>query len=162
MRRRSAVLVSVVAILLLALTVVLWPRQDGPTTEVVAGTVNEIVTSQVVYLEGPGVFVVATEAGFLALSDDSRHVGDRVLYCHSNDMFTSPAHGELFDRLGRYFGGPADGDLGGYETRVSGGRVLVDLATLNLPDRSTDGEEPGGPSCGGPEDPPGFYGTGTP
>ena len=150
------------AILLSVLIVVAWPRQEVLTTEVVAGTVNEIVTSQVVYLEEPGVFVVATDSGFVALSDDSRHVGDRVLFCHSNDMFSSPAHGELFDRLGRYFGGPADGDLGRYETRVSGDRVLVDLAMLTLPDRSTIGDEPSGPFCNGPEDPAGFYKTGTP
>jgi len=150
------------AILLSVVIGVAWPRQEMLTTEVVAGKVNEILSSQVVYLEEPRVFVVATDSGFVALSDDSRHVGDRVLFCHSNDMFSSPAHGELFDRLGRYLGGPADGDLGRYETRVSGDRVLVDLATLNLPDRSTIADEPSGPFCSGPEDPPGFYKTGTP
>jgi hypothetical protein len=161
MSRRSAAR-YVAAILVVVLIVVFWPRQEGLTTEVVIGTVNEIETSQVVYLEEHDLFVVATEAGFVVLSDDSRHVGDRVLYCRSNNMFSSPAHGELFDRLGRYFGGPADGDLGRYEARVSGDRVLVDLATLSLPDRSTAADEPSGPSCEGPEDPPGFYRTDTP
>jgi len=159
MNRRA---LYVAAILALVLIVAFWPRQEELTSEVDSGSVNEVETSQVVYLEEHGLFVVATEEGFVALSEDSRHVGDEVLYCRSSNMFSSPAHGELFDRLGRYLGGPAEGDLGRYETRVSGDRVLVDLATLSLPGRSTDADEPIGRSCEGPEAPPGFYQTDTP
>lgn len=160
MRRLATPLGFVGAVLLLVLIGVLGPRQQELTTEIVAGTVDEIVTGQVVYLKEHRLFVVAIDTGFVALSDDSRHVGDRVLYCRSDNTFSS-AHGERFDRLGRYSGGPAAGDLGRYETRVSGGQVFVDLATLNLPDRSADGDRPGGPQCEGPEGPPGFYTDGT-
>ena len=131
--------------------------QDQLATEVVAGTVDEIVAQGIVYLKAHGLYVVAIDSGFVALSDDSRHVGDRVLYCLSDGTFSS-AHGERFDRLGRYVGGPASGDLGRYQTRVSGGHVLVDTATLELPERSVIGDMPTGRACEGPEDPPGFYG----
>jgi nitrite reductase/ring-hydroxylating ferredoxin subunit len=136
-------------------------RQGQLATEVVAGTVDEIVAHQIVYLPEHRLYVVATDSGFVALSDDSRHVGDRVLFCLSDDSFSSPAHGERFDRLGRYVGGPASGDLGRYQTRVSGGQVLVDTATLELPERSATSDLPTGPNCDGPENPPGFFDDGS-
>ena len=149
-------------VLVTALIVFLWPGDQQQATEVDAGTVDEVGASQVVYLEQHGVFVVAADGGFLALSDDARHVGDRVLYCALANTFSSPAHGEQFDRLGRYVGGPAAGDLGWYRTVVKGGRVLVDLAELELPDRSSVSDQPAGPGCEGADGPPGFYQDGAP
>lgn len=108
------------------------------------------------------MFVVSTDQGFLALSDDARHVGDRVLYCAADNTFSSPAHGEQFDRLGRYMGGPAAGDLGRYQTVVRDDQVLVDLAELQLPDRSSASDPPAGPHCEGAEGPAGFYQDGAP
>jgi hypothetical protein len=93
----------------------------------------------------------------VALSDDARHVGDRVLYCAQDNTFSAP-HGERFDRLGRYMGGPAAGDLGRYPLKVKDNRVLVDVSgELELPDRSPSSDAPAGPRCEGAEDPPGFF-----
>jgi Rieske Fe-S protein len=138
-----------------------WPRSQQ-ATEIAAGTVDEVEARQIVYLEEYGVFVVSSDLGPIALSDDARHVGDRVLYCAMDNTFSSPAHGERFDRLGRYMGGPAAGDLGRYLTVVTGDRVLVDLTELALPDRSASTDEPVGPGCVGAEGSPGFYEDGTP
>lgn len=111
-----------------------------------------------------GLFVVATEGEFLALSDDARHVGDRVLYCARDSTFFSPAHGERFDRLGRYVAGPAAGDMGRYPVSVRGNRVVVDLSgEPELPDRSPASDVLAGPPrCEGAEDPPGFFENGVP
>ena len=161
MRRPAAVVFVLGAILLAVLFGFFWLGLNRQSNEIVGGTVDEVTTSQVVYLQEHGVFIVATDSGFVALSDDSRHVGDRVLYCRSDASFSSPAHGERFDRLGRYVGGPASGDLGRYQTRISDGQVLVDLTTLELPDRSANGDAPAGPRCEGQEDPAGFYDDGS-
>jgi len=106
--------------------------------------------------------VVAADTGFVALSDDARHVGDRVLYCAQDKTFSAP-HGERFDLLGRYMGGPAAGDLGQYPVRVEEDRVLVDVSgNVELPDRSPSSDAAAGPPCEGAEDPPGFFQEGAP
>jgi Rieske Fe-S protein len=161
MRRLTIVLAGVGAILAVAVLMFLWPPDES--TEVAIGTVEAIEASQVVYLQQHRLFVVATEDGFIALADDSRHVGDRVLFCRSNGTFSSPAHGEIFDPQGRYMGGPAGGDLGRYSVTVHDGQVVVDVAEMELPERSTPQYQLVGPRCDGPrEDPPGFYSDGLP
>ena len=158
--RRIAIVLSVVgAILGVAVVMFLWPPGES-TRGVAIGTVEEVEASGVVYLEQHRLYVVATEGGFLALDDDSRHVGDRVLFCRSNGTFSSPAHGEFFDPQGRYMGGPATGDLGRYSVNVHDGEIFVNLADLALPERSSSQFQPLGPRCEGPEDPPGFYSDG--
>jgi Rieske Fe-S protein len=160
--KRIAILLSVGgAILATAVVLFLWPSNES--TEVAIGTVEEIEARQIVYLEQHRLYVVATEDGFVALSDDSRHVGDRVLFCRSDGTFSSPAHGERFDPHGLYMGGPASGDLDRYALTVRGGQVFVNLADLELPDRSFSSYLPVGNRCDGPgEDPPGFYSDGLP
>ena len=160
--RRIAIVLSVVgAILAVAVVMFFWPP-DSPTDGVLVGTVADVEVRGVVYLEQHRLYVVATEDGFIALSDDSRHVGDRVLFCRSNGTFSSPAHGEFFDPQGRYMGGPASGDLGRYAVNVHDGEIFVNLADLALPERSSLQFQPTGPRCEGPEDPPGFYSDGLP
>jgi Rieske Fe-S protein len=150
------------AVLVTSMIVFLWPTDQQQAGEVAAGTVDEVQSRQVVYLAEHGVFMVAADGGFLALSDDARHVGDRVLYCAQDGTFSS-AHGERSDRLGRYVAGPAAGDLGRYPVTVTGNRVLVDLlGEFDLPDRSPSSYAPAGPRCEGAEDPAGFYQDGTP
>jgi len=164
--RRLLIAVSLLGAVLVTLVIVfLWPRAQEQAGEVVAGTVDEVRSSQIVYLAEPGVFVVAVDEGFLALSHDARHVGDRVLFCTSDNTFSSPAHGERFDRLGRYVAGPAAGDLGRFPVVVRADHVLVDLSGgPELPGRSTISDDPAGPGCEGEgaESPPGFYTDGTP
>jgi len=155
MRRIAIVLFVVAVILAVAVVMFGWPPDES--TEAAIGTVEEVIASQVVYIQQHQFYVVATEEGFIALADDSRHVGDRVLFCRSNGTFSSPAHGERFDPLGQYVGGPAAGDLGRYSVTVADGRVFVNLATLRLSERSSSTYQPTGPRCEGAEDPAGFY-----
>jgi hypothetical protein len=101
------------------------------------GSVDEIRSSQIIYLADPGVFA-----------------------CPGDHTFSS-VHGERFDRLGRYLGGPAAGDLGSYPVFVSGNRVVVDLSSgPQLPSRSPISDDPVGPPCEGAEARPGFYDDG--
>lgn len=161
-------LVVVVAVLAGALGVaaIFWLRSPESTAagELVVGTVDEIESQGVIYVPDPGLYVVATEDGFLAFWDDARHVGDRVLYCSIDETFSSPAHGEKFDQHGRYIAGPAAGDLGIYPVEIQDNKVVVDLSEgLQLPERSnTDGASGELSQCQGGEDPPGFYENGAP
>jgi Rieske Fe-S protein len=157
MRRLRIALSLLGVVLLTAVIVFLWPRDRQPAGQVVAGTVDEVQSRQVVYLAEPRVFVVAADSGFVALSDDARHVGDRVLYCAQDKTFSAP-HGERFDRLGRYMGGPAAGDMGRYPVKVEEDRVVIDVSgDLELPGRSPSSDAAAGPHCEGAENPPGFF-----
>lgn len=156
-------LIGLAVLLLAAAAAYLWAGFLTQTDTVVAGTVVEIESRKVIYLAGPGVYVAATTEGFVALDDDSRHVGERVLYCSLDDTFSSPAHGERFDRQGRYIAGPAQGDMGRYPVSVESGRVVVDLSkSPELPARSIVPGPQGAIGCVGPENPPGFYQVGAP
>jgi len=164
-RPRTSVVIGLGVAVVVVLVALLW--LTGRTNEagtVVAGTVEDLRSREVIYLADHRIFVVATEVGFLAISDDARHVGDRVLYCREDETFFSPAHGERFDRLGRYLGGPAQGDLGRYPASIEDDLVVVDLtAGPDLPPRSVESIPPSGPPCtGGEEDPPGFAAEGAP
>jgi len=159
-RRLSVLLIALAVLLLAAVAVFLWPRFQTQTGTVVAGTVTEIESKKVIYLPGPGVYVAATAEGFVALDDDSRHVGERVLYCPLDDTFFSPAHGERFDRQGRYLAGPSQGDMGRFPASVQSGQVVVDLSHgPELAPRSVRSESQGPTGCTGSgfESPPGFY-----
>jgi Rieske Fe-S protein len=157
--RRPAVWLVVLLLVAVAVTVYVWSSTSAAPGTVVAGTVSEIQSQRVIYLPEPGIYVVATDDGFLALGDDSRHVGDRVLFCSLDDTFSSPAHGERFDIEGRYLGGPAQGDMARYPVTAESGEVVVDVSGApELPPRSEQGGSAKGPvSCDGGEDPPGFY-----
>jgi Rieske Fe-S protein len=162
---RVAVVVGVLAVMLgLAGIVFLTSPQSTEAGAIVVGTVGELEARGVIYVPEPGLYVVATEDGFLALWDDARHVGDRVLYCSLDETFSSPAHGEKFDRQGRYIAGPASGDLGVYPVEVREDKVVVDVsADPALPERSNVNLVSGEMSrCQGAEDPPGFFDNGEP
>jgi Rieske Fe-S protein len=153
----AAIAVLIIGAAAVALLTSPEPNEPG---ELSVGTIDEIESEGVVYVPDPGLYVVATENGLLALSDDPRHLdGERVLYCSRDQTFSSPAHGEKFDRQGRYLAGPASGDLGRYPVETRRNQVIVDISSgPHLPERSTvrlQREEPS--QCGGPEDPPGFY-----
>jgi Rieske Fe-S protein len=102
----------------------------------------------VLHLEEHQVFVVHHDGEFLALSDDAQHIGDRVHFCESSKLFQSPAHGEKFDILGRYLGGPARRGLDRYGTREDGDRLYVLLNDRQAgPPRGEPVLSPEGPFC---------------
>lgn len=161
---RLFVVLAVLAVVLGVAVVVFLTSGSTEAGEIVVGTADELEIRGVTYIPEPGIYVVATEDGFLALWDDARHVGDRVLYCSLNETFSSPAHGEIFDRKGRYISGPASGDLGIYPVTIRGDKVVVDVSKDPvLPGRSNANLVGGDVSqCDGAENPPGFYENGQP
>lgn len=162
--RRTVTTLPVLAVLVLA-GLVLFPPADPRLAD--AGSVDDIRARGVVYLPDHGVFVVDEAGELLALGADSRHVGERVLYCPADGTFVSPAHRERFDRAGRYLAGPAAGDLARYPVGVVDGRVLVDVGSdPELPGRSSPERPYVSPTCGdatsGTENPPGFLAPAAP
>jgi hypothetical protein len=103
----------------------------------------------VVYLPSDHLFVIATMEGPIVLSDGARHLdNDPVSFCSSSGMFEGPLHGEMFDRLGRYFAGPVQGDMASVPSEVVGSKIHVNTdAALVLPGRSTGATVPLGPNC---------------
>jgi nitrite reductase/ring-hydroxylating ferredoxin subunit len=163
---RWALWTIIVVVVLIGLFA-LWQWQANRTPEaaetgtLIAGTVDEIEDQSVVYVAEQGIYVVSTEEGVLALDDDSRHVGDRVLYCSVDDTFFSPAHGERFDGRGRYLSGPAQGDMVNFPVTVVSGEVFVDVSGDPEPPPRSELAPVShqGPTCSGDgtEDPPGFW-----
>ncbi len=123
----------------------------------------ETVTEQgIVYLPEARVYVVATDDGFIGLTDGAQHLDDeRVLYCGPWGGFIGP-HGEGFDRLGRYRFGPARSDMDRVATRVVDDMVGVDPSAVTVvPDRSEGAPASVGmEACDGSEAPAGFVDTG--
>jgi hypothetical protein len=157
--RRLVVLIAILAgLVLFGAVLFLKPPQDELAGMVEAGKVEEVRAEEVVYVPVLELYLVADGAEVIALWEDARHVGDRVLFCHQSGHFSSPSHGESFDRLGRYFAGPAQGDMGRFQVVIRDDVVLVDVATGPiLGERSTEREQPRGEGCLGQEGAPGFY-----
>lgn len=134
----------------------LWP--PGDTWSVIdLGPIETVRHAEVSYHPEHGIYLVWTGDDVLALDDDARHTGEPVLYCEADRTFSSPLHGGRFDRQGRYLAGPARGDLGRYEVAVENRRVLVDMSTLEYPDRSLPPPETLGRTPCFSEGEPGFY-----
>ena len=136
-----------------------WAFRNATSPWEVAVRADVLRERQVVYRPELEAFIVWTGEEVLALSSDASHLpGDRVLYCESSGMFLGP-HGESFDRLGRYFGGPARRGIDRMEVHLSGGFVFVDPTRLTEgPSRAVSASVPEGEICPEPrrEGPPGF------
>jgi hypothetical protein len=112
---------------------------------------SELREKRVIYDPELNVFVLWSsptpfaQAGWSPRGPD-RH--DRVLYCRSSEMFVS-AFGELFDRMGNYYGGPAPRGLDRVAVRLYGDRVLVDPTIVSPGPARGDPKalEPAGPFC---------------
>ena len=162
---RPVLILAILSLVLgVAAIVFLTSTDSANPDELIVGSVEEIESKGVVYVQDPGLYVVAGNDGLIALGDDARHVGDRVLYCSLDETFSSPAHGERFDRQGRYLAGPASGDMGTYPVELRNNQIVVDVSNgPHLPGRSVGGFADAELSqCGGSEDPPGFYSGGVP
>jgi len=94
----------------------------GPSVSVV-----ELEERKVIHLVEDHVIFVFNDGDPIALSDDAQHVGDTVVFCESSRLFESPAHGEKFDVLGHYFGGPAARGLARYPVIRDGDLVRADI-----------------------------------
>lgn len=111
-------------------------------------SLERLEEERVIHLKDDHVFLVFNDGDPLALSDDAQHLGDRVEFCESSQMFESPAHGEKFDIQGSYYGGPARSGLDRFPVRIEGDGVYADLDEL-IPgrERGAPVREPAGPLC---------------
>lgn len=99
-----------------------WTTGEDPVA-----SLSELQEREVLLLEEHSIFLVYNDGDPLALSADAQHVGDQVEFCESSQMFFSPAHGEMFDIRGYYYGGPAARGLDRYPVRIEGDGVYVEL-----------------------------------
>jgi nitrite reductase/ring-hydroxylating ferredoxin subunit len=120
---------SAMALVVLIGTAILFGLASNGASDPVA-SLDVLRAREVILLEEQHIFLVYNDGGPLALSDDAQHVGDRVQFCESSQMFESPAHGEKFDIRGNYFGGPAERGLDRYPVRIEGDRIFVELEQL--------------------------------
>src|SRR5688572_28353836 len=87
---------------------------DGPLA-----SLTELQAEGVIYVEDEHLFLVYNDGNPLALSDDPQHLpGEYTEWCERSHMFETPTHGEKFDRLGNYYGGPAAKGLDSYPIAV--------------------------------------------
>lgn len=164
-RRRSIELVRpIVFVMVLA---VVWAACTGkavPDAEgwLEVGSISSIEEAGVTFVENANVFVVTEDGSVIGLVGSAQHLDDDpVWYCASSDGFEGPFHGELFDRTGRYRGGPGSRDMDRVEIRIESDVVLVNPSrVIESAGRSEDALPATGPHCEGPEDPPGFFPTG--
>ena len=90
-------------------------------------SLDHLRVREVLFLDDQDIYLVYNDGDPMALSADAQHLGDRVEFCESSQMFESPAHGEKFDIEGNYYAGPARRGLDRYPVRVKGDGVYVDL-----------------------------------
>ena len=140
--------IPVVVIVVLIVGAFVWatsrptPREPDPVA-----SLDEVRERGVIYLEDQGIYLVERGRGVLALTDDAQHVGDKVEWCESSQMFESPAHGEKFDRYGRYYGGPAATDMDRAVAFAGSRGVFLNGIVNQSKNRSRDAFEPAGPLC---------------
>jgi hypothetical protein len=102
-----------------------WPDVRGMTWRVPLDTIPPGVTAGVV--EDRRVFFVRDGETVEVLLAAAQHLPNEGLWwCPDEQLFASPAHGELFERDGRARFGPADRDLDRLAAEVRDGVLLVD------------------------------------
>ena len=155
--RVVGVATAVVVGLVVAAVLVVSSDDPGADNEVSVRALDESEYG-VVYLEAHGVFVVASDDGPVALTDDAQHVaGDLVRYCPLDASFYG-YHGGRFDRLGRYIDGPPNSDMDRVTAEVTGEMIVVHVDQV-VPSlgRSPSADRRTGPICEDLSGDPGFF-----
>jgi cytochrome b6-f complex iron-sulfur subunit len=67
-------------------------------------------------------------AGVMAIFQKCSHLGCRVPYCRTSDLFECPCHGARFNRAGEWRNGPAPASLWRFPIEIVEGRVVVDTS----------------------------------
>lgn len=118
-----------------------WPRVTS---------MAELRRERVIHLENLDLYVVFHNGEVYALADHYLDQGARpedAIYCDKSRLFET-ASGAKFDRIGRYFGGPAPRGLARYPVEAEEGEVLVNLEEPEPgPPRGSGAFEPTGPFC---------------
>ncbi len=123
--RRRSLIVLALLLLGLPLAFVIRAATDAGWRQITS--VEVLKANDVIYLPDVEIFLVAEEPP-LALSAESPHVGELLAYCESGRNFVSLAHGEMFDRTGRYIDGPAPRGMDRVAVRVRDGSIEINLA----------------------------------
>lgn len=149
-RFAGAIGIFVVLVIGLGVCSVLTMTPPDPVGERVA-SVKDVQEAGVLAVPTPRIFLL-DDGEILALSWRSPHLGDRMSFCESAQVFYSPAHGETFDRRGIYMSGPAPGDMTTFEVTVRNDDVFVDLSrpipgALRTARGRRDALAPSGPFC---------------
>ena len=149
MRGRALLVSSLVLVAVVGTAIFVGIATTGESAPEAVASLDDLRERGVVFLEDQGIYLVYNDGAPLALDSDAQHVGDKVVYCESSQMFESPAHGEKFDIKGHYFGGPAAKGLDRYPVQLEGDGVFVAIAhPIPGPDRGTGRvADPQGPFC---------------
>ncbi len=130
---------------------ILVPRPTGAFGGVVeAGTADQFPEGTVRYFLGGRFYVTSVQGTLYSLYQKCPHLGCRVPFCNSSELFECPCHGSVYDMKGEYLKGPAPRGMDRFPVRLDGDKVLVDTGTvLEGPARGilTMSGEPAGPSC---------------
>lgn len=122
-RRRSLV---ILAVLLVGLPAAFLIRSSVDEGWRAVTTVAVLQERDVIFVPDAHVFLVAADRP-LALSSASPHLGEPMSYCAAGPNFVSLAHGETFDREGRYLDGPAPRGMDRVGIRVRDGVVQINV-----------------------------------
>lgn len=123
-----ALLIATTALVLLLGAAIFLGLATSSVGESPVTTLDELRRAGIMFLEDEHAFLVYNDGGPLALSDDAQHLdGEHAEWCERSQMFETPTHGEKFDDLGYYFGGPAQRGLDRFAVRIRGDAVYVDF-----------------------------------
>lgn len=90
------------------------------------------------------------DVGLLALFQKCTHLGCRVPYCATSQMFECPCHDGIFSGTGEWRSGVPPRGMDLFPVVVSHGRVVIDTATV-IPGLGqtvdVSGQQPAGPHC---------------
>ena len=123
--RRRSLIILVVLLIGLPVAFVIRSALDAGWRPVTS--LEALRTNDVIYLPDIEVFLVAEDPP-IALSAESPHQGETLLYCEPGRNFVSLSHGEMFDRLGRWIDGPAPRGMDRIDARVREGAVEINLS----------------------------------
>jgi nitrite reductase/ring-hydroxylating ferredoxin subunit len=164
-RKRRVVVSAVLACIVVLAGAVFIAKQivsseDPPGKDV--GSLGYFEGREISYVASVRAFVVHEGKGLVAISAIDPHLGHRDLFCWEAQTFQGK-HGELFDRVGHYIGGPAPRGLDRFALRVNEGEVFINTGTMiaGAPRRTTTQPFSIESICkdNTPEDPQGFFRT---
>jgi Rieske Fe-S protein len=121
-----------------------WPQVRGSTQVFPLVSIEQGTTSGTI--EDRQVFFVRDGDDIEVFIAAAQHLPDEGLWwCPDEQLFASPAHGELFDTAGRARRGPASRDLDRFATDVRDGNLHVDAAQVIIgpPARTSSNDEQG-------------------
>jgi hypothetical protein len=127
----AASVVLFLGIALIVLFQMLLPRPHQLQLHRAAAVVKQIAPGTPVYVptdqtDGTGIYLVQTEQGMRALSDQPSHPRAAAVRWSLHDrLFIDPALGCVFERDGTYRRGPCIRDLSSYPIRVEDDTLII-------------------------------------